>query len=128
MSHSLGDLIGKYIALRDKANDLKKEHKEQLAPYNEAMQKLEEHFLKAMQAEELENLKTDGGTAYQAVQTSVTVADWDAFKAWIVENHAWHMLDQRANKTAVTEVLEDTGELPPGLNVKRSVKVNVRRS
>lgn len=128
MSYSLGELIGKYIQLRDKANDLKTRHKEELAPYNEAMMKLEEHFLKAMQAQELENLKTDGGTAYQSTQTSVTVADWDAFHAWVLDNNAYHMLEKRANKIAVQEVLDDTGELPPGLNVKRSVKINVRRS
>ena len=128
MAHSLGDLIGKYIAIRDKANEIKNKHKEELAPYNEAMHKLEEHFLKAMQEQDLENLKTDGGTAYQSVQTSVTVADWDAFRDWVQHESAWHMLDKRANKTAVAEVLEETGELPPGLNIKRSVKVNVRRS
>ena len=128
MSKPLGEYIADYIRIRDMIDERKKKHKEELAPFNEALKKLEEHFLKVMQAEDLENLKTDGGTAYQSVQTSVTVADWDAFKDYVMVMGAWHMLDKRANKTAVTEVLEETGELPPGLNIKRSVKVNVRRS
>lgn len=123
-----GELIGMYIKIRDKKKAVQDKHKKELAPINEAMQKLEDHFQKIMDAADLENLKSDDGTAYKAVQTSVTVADWDAFKEYIIRAHAWHMLDKRANKTAVEEVLEETGELPPGLDIKRHIKVNVRRS
>lgn len=123
-----GDYIGKYIQLRDKANELKKEHKEQLAPYNDAMFKIEHHLHQVMDKSELENLKSEDGTAYKAVQTSITVADWDAFLAYVQDNDAWYMFDKRANKTAVEEIVDETGELPPGLNMKRSIKINVRRS
>ena len=123
-----GELIKKYIQVRDKANDIKKEHKEQLAPYNEAMQKIEDHMQKLMEQSDLENLKSEEGTAYKTTQTSVTVADWDSFKDYIITMGAWHMLDKRANKTAVSEVVEETGELPPGLDMKRSIKINIRRS
>lgn len=127
MSQTVGDLISKYIAIRDKKKEIQERHKEELAPLNTALQKLEDYFQKTMDANGLENLKAGGGTAYKAVVNSVTVADWDAFREYVEQNGCWHMLDKRANKTAVMEVVEDTGELPPGLNLQRSVKINVRR-
>ena len=123
-----GELIANYIKLRDKANDIKNKHKEELAPYNSAMQQIEDHIQKVMDESDLENLKSDAGTAYKSVQTSVTVADWDPFKEYIITTGSWHMLDKRANKTAVSEALDETGELPPGLDMKRSIKINIRRS
>lgn len=123
-----GDLISKYIQLRDKQTDIKKQHKEELAPYNDAMRKIEDHLQKVMDQSDLENLKSEQGTAYKSTQSSVTIADWDAFKDYVITLGAWHMLDKRANKTAVEEVLEETGELVPGVNLTRSIKVNIRRS
>ena len=128
MDYTLGDLIGKYILLRDKANEIKAKHKEELVPYNTAMQKIEDRFQKVMQDQNLENLKTENGVAYRADRVSVTVADWDTFYAYVVENDAAYLLEKRASKAAAEEILEETGELPPGLNMNRSVKINVRRA
>jgi len=128
MDYTLGDLIGKYILLRDKANEIKAKHKEELVPYNTAMQKIEDRFQKVMQDQNLENLKTENGVAYRADRVSVTVADWDTFYAYVVENDAAYLLEKRASKVAAEEILEETGELPPGLNMNRSVKINVRRA
>lgn len=125
---STGELVAKYLQIRDKKKELQDAHKEQLAPYNAALQKLEDIFQKQMQDQGLKNLTTDGGTAYQSEQVSVKVADWDLFKDYIIAGGLWHMLDQRANKTAVQEVIAETQQVPPGLNVTRVNKVNVRRS
>jgi len=128
MSTNLGGLIDSYLRIRDKKDALKKKHIEELAPYNVALGKLEHHFLGAMHTTGLESLKSDEGTAYQSERSSVTVADWDAFHDFVLENAAYYLLEKRASKAAVMEVLEDTGALPPGLNMNRSIKVNVRRS
>ena len=125
---NIGDYIDKYILLRDKTEELKKGHKEELAPYNEAMRKLEFMFQEQMDKQGLENLKSETGTAYKAIQSSVTVADWDVFRDYVLENEAFHLLEKRASKKAVEEVVEDSGELPPGLNINRTIKINVRRS
>lgn len=124
----VGEYIDKYIQLRDRMNEIKDRHKQELAPYNDAMLKLENFFQKVMDDTGLENLKSEKGTAYKTTQSSVTVADWDAFRDYVVENQAWYLLEHRASKKAVEEVLEDSGDLPPGLNINRTLKVNVRRS
>tara|TARA_R110000772_G_scaffold235182_1_gene346770 strand:+ start:378 stop:767 length:390 start_codon:yes stop_codon:yes gene_type:complete len=125
---TLGQLITSYIKIRDKKAEMVKGHKEDLKPYNEALMKLENKFQSEMNAADLDSLKTDGGTAYQAVQSSVTVADWEAFSGWVQEHKAWHFLDHRASKAAAEEYLEETGQLPPGLNRSSNIKVNVRRT
>ena len=123
-----GELVDAYIKLRDKRDAIKKEHAEALKPYNDALYKLEVHFQQVMDKQGLENLKSESGVAYKSVQSSVTVADWDVFRDYVLEHEAFHLLEKRASKTAVEEVVEETGELPPGLNLSRTIKVNVRRA
>ena len=126
--HTTGDLVKKYLIIRDKKKELQDQHKSQLAPFNEALQKLEDIFQKQMVEQGLKNLTTEDGTAYQSEVVSVKVADWDRFREYVLAGGLWHMLEQRANKTAVQEVMEETGQLPPGLDINRAIKVNVRRS
>lgn len=123
-----GDLIQHYITLRDMVGEVKKEHQKELAPFTDRMNKLEAVFQKLMTDNNLENLKTDGGTAYKSEQDSVKVEDWDMYLAWVRENEAWHFLEQRATKASVKELLESEGTLPPGVSRKSSIKINVRRS
>lgn len=125
---TVGTLINYYIELRDQVTEIKNGHKEELAPFNERMMKLELIFQKLMQENNLENLKADGGTAYKSEQDSVTVADWDVFLEWVLKHKAYHFLEQRAQKSSVKELLDSEGVLPPGVNRKSVLKINVRRS
>lgn len=124
---TLGGRVEQYLKLRDKKAEIAKKHKEELAPYDEALRALENLFQQAMDAQGLENLKTEAGTAYKSTVGSVSVADWDAFFDYVRTNDAWHLVEKRPAKTAVEEVLEETGELPPGLDYSRTVKINVRK-
>jgi hypothetical protein len=124
---TIGARVEQYLKLRDKKAEIAKRHKEELEPYNQALYALETLFQRAMDAQGLENLKTEAGTAYKSTVGSVSVADWDAFFEWVQENRAWHLVEKRPAKTAVEEVLEETGELPPGLDYSRTVKINVRK-
>lgn len=128
MSMTVGKLIEAYIQLRDKRDALRDRHKQELAPLNKAMAAVEDKLQQVMQSMDLDNLKSKAGTAYMSTRTSVTVDDWDAFLSFVRDNDAWHLLERRASKTAVEEVTEDTGELPPGLSMKRALRVNVQRS
>jgi hypothetical protein len=55
------------------------------------------------------------------------VADWDQTLNWIKTEGAWHMLDRRVNKTAVEAYREANNDLPPGVNWRDEIVVNVRR-
>lgn len=123
----IGGRVAQYLQLRDKKAEIAKRHKEELEPYNRALAILENLFQQSMDQQGLENLKTDAGTAYKSTVGTVSVADWDAFFGYVREHDAWHLVEKRPAKTAVEEVLEETGELPPGLDYSRTIKINVRK-
>ena len=92
------------------------------------MDKCELYFRNTMLAQGLTSLPTKSGTPYMTEKTSVTVSDPAAYKAWIEEDPArWVFLDVKANKTAVVAYKEEFDDLPPGLNWRAEVAVNVRR-
>lgn len=119
--------VSSYIKLRDLKEQLKKKHTNELAPINDAMDKLEAKLLEVFAQQGLQNIKTTAGTAYRAERTSISPADWDTFLEWVRQNDAWSCLERRVAKTAVEEILEQTGSLPPGLNRRSEFVVNVRR-
>ena len=61
-------------------------------------------------------------------RTSATVADWDAYLAFVQTNERWDMLEKRCAKLAVEQYRAANDDLPPGINWKSAVTVNVRRA
>lgn len=122
------ELISSYIQLRDKKREMETAHKEALKPYNETLAQIEAALGRIMTETGLENLPGGGGTAYRTTRSSVTVDNWDLFVLWVAEQGAWHMLERRASKTAIEELLEDTKELPPGVSISREFAVQVRKN
>jgi hypothetical protein len=124
----LDQVITGVISLRDKIDEIKKRHKEELAPLNQSMEKLEAYLQL-----QLTNLGTTSfaakgiGTAYLQNVVGVTVEDWDATLAWIRSNEFWELLERRVSKTVVQEYMESKGEVPPGVNVRSETEVRVRR-
>lgn len=125
----IDQMIEKYIALRDKKAELETAHKAKLAPINEGLEKIENFLLAKMQEQGLTSFPVKGvGTAYQSERTSVTMASWDDFKPFIQEQEdPFRFLDRKVNKTAVEEYMAEHQDVPPGVNVRREVVVNVRR-
>ena len=121
-------LVEKYVQLRDKKASIKKEYDEKVAKYDEAMSKVEAVLLKHFEETGAESVKTGSGTAYKSSRTSATVADWDSFFEYVKGNELWHFLEHRANKKAVEEFKNEHQDIPPGLNWREEVVVNIRRS
>ena len=122
------DLVEKYIALRDAKAALAKKFKENVAVLDAPMEKIEAMILKEFGKQGIESARTDSGTAYKSVRTSATVADWEAILGYIVENRAWEMLERRVSKEAVVAFREEHDDLPPGVNYREEITLNVRRS
>lgn len=118
-----GDDIAKrveqFITLRDMKAALQEKHKSELQPVNEAMALLEDVFMQHLGALNVDNMKTAHGTIYKSTKKSASVADMDAFWAYVVTQGAWHLLDKKANVTGVEEFINDPanqGLPPPGVN------------
>jgi hypothetical protein len=124
----LDAVVERYVQIRDKKAEMKKAFEASVAPLTEAMDRLENAVLKALNDQGVESVRTKAGTAYKSTSTSATVADWEQVLPWIKENDRWDMLEKRVNKTAVEQFRTDNDDLPPGINWREAITVNVRRS
>ena len=44
---------------------------------------------------------------------------------FISEEDAWHLMDKKANASAVREFMEETGNTPPGVSFRDEITVRV---
>lgn len=129
MAVSAGDAIAAYLKLRDKKAELADKHKDEMAPYNEKMTKLENFMLDVLNKASVDSMAFKGvGTMFKKEHTSVTAEEWDATLTWIKENNAWEFLERRVSKTVAQEYAAAHGAYPPGLKVVTSIGVQVRKT
>lgn len=122
------EIIEKYIALRDKKSEMAAAYKEQVAKIDEVLGKLEGALLLKLEDNGMESARCKSGTVFKSTRSSATVADWDFALDFIQNNKMWNMLERRVNKQAVQQYREEHGDLPPGVNWREEVVVNIRRS
>lgn len=125
----IGKLVEGYITLRDKKAEIKARHEQELAPIQAMLDKIEVHILQHMQEHGVESCRTPVGTAYMSTRTSATCADWDLYRQFCQQQEDPFMfMERRVNKTAIDEYVAVHKDLPPGVNFRSEVVVNVRRS
>jgi len=124
---SLAPMVQKYIQLRDQKAVLKAAFDKDTDAINAALAKCESYFAGQMAKLGLESLPTEFGVPYKSTRTSCTVADGEAFFAFCRDNDAWELLDKRAAKSAVEAYRNEHDDLPPGLNWREEIVINVRR-
>lgn len=128
MAVNTQELVEKYVSVRDRKKLLVDKHKEDVAKFDNVLEKIEGVLLQVFQAEGVDSCKTPAGTAYKTTRTSATVADWAEVFGFISRTENWQMLDRKVNKLAVEAYKEEHNELPPGVNWREEVVINVRRS
>lgn len=119
-------LIEEYIKLRNKVNEIKTKHAEQLEPYGTVMQTIESQLLDHLQKHELSSVKGETGTAYKQTITSVTVDNWDQVLRYIQENQAWDLLERRVSKQVTQTMIEESQKPIPGVKISQALVVRVR--
>jgi hypothetical protein len=122
------ELVNKYIELRDAKAKVKAAADAKIAKLDSVLDKIEAALLAEFQESGIESMRTKAGTAYKQTRTSAGVADWEAVLRFIQDNDMWHMLEKRVSKSAVEQFKDANGDLPPGLNWREEVVINVRRS
>lgn len=125
---NIADVIEKYVQLRDKKAEIKAEFDKRVSGIDEAMDKIEQFLLGHFNETGQDSAKTAFGTAYKQKRTSATVADWPLTLGYIRENERWDLLEKRVNKKVIEDGVEETGEIPPGVNLRTEFVINVRKS
>jgi len=125
----VNELIQKYVAARDKKDELRAKYNEKVKVIDDYMTKVEGLILAAMEKNDVQSMKSEAGTAYISTQNSCTTADKQAFLDYIRSNEEWGLLDARPLKSAIEVFIEaNNGELPPGVNWRSENVLRIRRS
>lgn len=121
-------IVERYVLMRDKKAEMKAAYEASVADLNTGMAKLENAIMATLNEQGVESVRTNAGTAFKSVSTSATIADWDSYLAFVQANDRWDMLEKRCSKLAVEQYRAANDDLPPGVNWKQAVTVNVRRA
>src|SRR6476469_5383457 len=113
-------MVEQYIKLRDKKDELKKKHAEQLAKFTEVMGQLEGQLMLEFERAGVDSMSCEAGTAYTSTTTSATVKHWSETLKYIQENEAWDLLEARVSKTAAVAIVEESGQPIPGVNITQA--------
>jgi len=126
-SANIDELVGKYIMIRDHIEQAEEEFKKEMERVKAAKAKLEGQFLDYLNQIGAEHIGTPHGTVYRNTQTSAKVEDREVFRAYVQEHDLWHAMDIRANKAAIRDIVESTGEPVPGVTLTSFATVGIRR-
>lgn len=143
-------LTALYLKLRNSKKDLDEQAKKKTGPITAGLDLIENHFLAKMLELKVDSLKNEAGTPYRSEKTSITVADNGAFVDYVLtralsglavsdaakeaiknamlDSGQLALIEARAAKSAIEALMEETKELPPGLNHRVEATVNVRAS
>ena len=117
-------LVGIYQKMSAKLTELER----QQDVIKEQRKKVTDQLLEILKENGAESMRTESGTFYRTVRPSYTTTDWDSMYKFIVENDAFHLMQQRINNTNMKKFLEEYPDLlPPGLNSLSAYTVGVRK-
>jgi hypothetical protein len=107
---------------------LKKAYDEEDTVLKGQMEKLETWLMTQMQNTGATQLGSAHGTAYQQTVFKGNCSDWPSFWNWLAENGRFDMMEKRVSVKTIQEYYQESGEMPPGINVNPELRVIIRKS
>lgn len=123
---TLDQMIDNYVKIRDAKAEAKKAFDKETERMTQAMVKLEGMFSKQLEDLGVESFRSEHGTVFKKLRSSVSIADRDEFYQWAVVNNELGAIDMKANAKAVRELLQK-GTQVPGVKYSESYQIGVRR-
>lgn len=129
MTPTIGEIVKRYVELRDFMKARNEKRAEEDKPYLDAMTSLEGFVLDHLNRENEQSVKTEWGTAYKSTTMSAKVVDAEALFDYVRNTDEFHLLTAAVAKDAVKEHMDEhQGSPPPGVDIGYYTKVNFRRS
>lgn len=124
-----GDLVAKYVAIRDKKDALVKAHKEAVKTLDLQLGMLEGEFNARMNVEGVDQISSPVATVYYQSSARYKCNDWDAFLNYAEATGKAELMQRRLSSKAMKEHIEENdGVLPPGITAETYRDVRVRKS
>lgn len=121
-------VVQAYVKLRDQRGTLKKAYDDEDGLLKQKMERLETWLMTQMQATGATQLGSPHGTAYQQTVFKGNCSDWPTFWNWLAENGRFDMMEKRVSVKTIQEYYQESGELPPGINVNPELRVIIRKA
>lgn len=121
------EVTAAYIRLRDKKKAIVKAHDFQIAQIDKVLEEAGLALMSHLLATGQESARTKAGTFFKSVRTSGTVASRETFLDWVKKNNEWDLVDVRAAKTNIAEYKEKHNDIPPGINWREEIVINIRK-
>lgn len=121
-------VVQAYVKLRDARGTLKKAYDDEDAILKGKMEKLETWLMSQMQSTGATQLGSPHGTAYQQTVFKGNCSDWPSFWNWLAENGRFDMMEKRVSVKSIQEYYQESGIMPPGINVMPELRVIIRKS
>lgn len=129
MSGDLDKWIGKYIKLRDMSEAMKKRHTAERRPLLDALELLENGFLKVLNDSKIDSSTAKGaGTIYKTTKRRASIEDGALFRRHVIGAEQFELVDWRANANEVRKSMDANDQPVPGVKYSEDVEVNVRRA
>ncbi len=121
-------VVQKFLELRDLRSEKKKAWEKEDSDLKAKQNRLEIWFLNKIQELGVDSITTEFGTAYTTTETKGSCNDWQAFWEWLVKYGRMDLLEKRISIKGIKEYLDETGALPPAVNINKERVVRIRRS
>lgn len=126
-----GEMIAKYLELRNYVQKMTEEHTAAIKPYTEAMVAIEGTLGQKMIDQDLTNIKAEGiGIAFRQKGTSIKVSDRRKFMDFVFEDpNGERFLTAHIAKEAAEEFMTaNDGALPPGVEASTFYNTRFRKA
>lgn len=123
-------VIERYLELRSTKSALVAEHKLEVAQYDDALVAMENYLLATMNERGEKQIKTDAGTAFKSPQARVKLVDREAVIRFATTwENGMDIFTNAVSKDFILKFEEEhPGAVVPGVEVTRTVEVNVRKA
>lgn len=118
---TVGSMIDKLEALREKKRDAA----EKLKVAEDAYNALQQTLIERLQTEGMASASGKKATVSLSNTIVANMVDWDSFTAYVKKTGYFHLLQRRVSDPAFRELLEAKGKVP-GLEPFTKVKLNHR--
>lgn len=122
----LDSLAEMLLKARKAIEEKEKAFEESIKPLKELKAQIEGRVLAFLQKTGQTSAKTPHGTLITSTRDYASLADSDAFMAYVMSKGAFELMDRRANVSAVRDHVEEHGALPPGVNFSSRLTVSIR--
>jgi len=122
------DLIQQYIKLRDAVEARTKAFDAEMEPYKTGMTAIEGAMQEHLNANNLDNVKSEFGTAFKKTNTRVRVADRNSFNEFVAQQpNGLEYFTNAVSKEKIVDYVKEHGCAPSGVDVSYVTDVQFNR-